>query len=200
MGYEIKLPEKFLQFNGEPFLRPKLDKKTGGSIPRKDKETGEVLKNLKGDVLIELEEVSFVDIAKVFVENAFNLAGAQSIPDQPIEKPEGCKPWTIDDIGNATTITADLNVVADNVLVLEDHPYWWLMGKDEKPGVIDLYGPHPLVLGINAQVFKDVFSTDTVDEDGKKTVTKVADTRAAKRRSAKKDKKLKAAEANSSGG
>lgn len=157
MGYKIQIPSQkdFKQWNGFPFQKLKRDA-DGDAVPKKDKTTGKLITNSEGGILADSENATFQEIAKDFLNDTFILAGAQSTPNAPIEKPEGSNPFTMEDITNSTDITRALNVAKD-VLEIEDAPYEWLVGKDGQKGMIDLYGPHPRVLGMNARIFKEIF-------------------------------------------
>ena len=135
----IKVPTEFLQADGSPFRQAKRDPK-GNLIFQLDK-SGEPMKDSTGNRLVDIEDATFADILKTFLNNTFNVAQAKK------------KDLTIEDSSQAVDIHRAIRVMVDGRLELEKAPHEWLLKK------VDEYGVD--IIGVNAAVLKEILSTTT---------------------------------------
>ena len=150
MAYLISIPEKFLQADGSAFRIPKRDKDRDLVLRKTD--DGQVLVGSDGSAMIEMQDASFTDIMRTFLNGMFKLSEqrrAVAMQNKKDVNPE--HELVMEDSAFAGDIFRAMNVVADGVMELEKAPYEWILKQIDVWGV-DLYG-------INAAVLKEVFKS-----------------------------------------
>lgn len=130
MAKLIAIPKDFRQADGSVFRQAKRDTQ-GYPVLRLSGE-GKPLLDPQGQPIIEMEEIGFGEVLKIFLNTLFPLASSLK------------KELTIEDSANAIDVLRTLRVVQDGYLELENVPYEWLSKKVSEYGVG--------ILGINAGV------------------------------------------------
>jgi hypothetical protein len=147
MAHIIPIPKEFLQADGTPFRVPQRDGERN-LILRKD-ESGSVLVGSDGSAMLEMQDASFQEILRTFLNGIFKVSDqrkARALQDKKDVNPE--HDMDMEDSSFAGDVFRAMNV-ADTTsgISLEKAPYEWL-GKMIETWGVDLYG-------INAAVLRD---------------------------------------------